>query len=71
VDYYPNFTIEIFNRYGSSIYSGNKDVPDWDGKSSKGVRLSDGELPVGVYFYVINFNDGVKGPKQGRLYLSR
>lgn len=69
---YPNFKLEIYNRYGNILYKGNAATPDWDGTASQGgVKLGDGEVPVGVYFYILEFNDGNRSPKQGRLYLSR
>src|SRR5690554_4178936 len=68
---YPNFTMEIYNRYGNILYKGNGDSPDWDGTSSSGMRMGNSELPVGVYFYIINFNQAGKNPVQGRVYLSR
>ncbi|MGA9638282.1 gliding motility-associated C-terminal domain-containing protein [Flavobacterium sp.] len=68
---YPNFTFEIFNRYGNSMFHGNKQKPEWDGKTSDASLAIDGYAPNGVYFYVINFNKGNKMPKQGRLYLNR
>ena len=68
---YPNFTLEIFNRYGNILYKGNANSLDWDGTSDKGIQIGGNKLPVGVYFYVINFNDGSRKPLQGRVYLSR
>jgi len=69
---YPNFKIEIYNRYGNILFKGYANVPDWDGTSSEGgVKLGDGIAPVGVYFYILEFNDGTRKPQQGRLYLSR
>jgi mucin-2 len=69
---YPNFKLEIYNRYGNIIYKGNTNTADWNGTSSEGgVKLSNGLLPVGVYFYILEFNDGSRDPKQGRVYLSR
>uniref|UniRef100_UPI002FD99FB1 gliding motility-associated C-terminal domain-containing protein n=1 Tax=Flavobacterium sp. TaxID=239 RepID=UPI002FD99FB1 len=68
---YPNFTIEIYNRYGTILYKGNKDKPDWNGTSSNGIQVGGNQLPVGVYFFILNFNDGARKPLQGRLYLSR
>ena len=68
---YPNFTLEIYNRYGNVIYKGNRDIPDWDGSSNTGMRMGSSELPVGVYFYILNFNKNGKDPVQGRVYLSR
>jgi gliding motility-associated-like protein len=68
---YPNFTLEIFNRYGNILYQGNASSADWDGSSDKGIQIGGNKLPVGVYFFIVNFNDGVREPYQGRVYLSR
>ena len=68
---YPNFEMEIYNRYGNIVYKGNASSPRFDGKSNQSGTLSKGDLPVGVYFYIFNFNDGTNKPEQGRLYLSR
>lgn len=67
---YPNFTIEIFNRWGQKVFKGNASNGMWDGTSSEGSLGSD-VVPVGVYFYVLEYNDGETAPTQGRLYLSR
>ena len=67
---FPNFSLEIYNRYGNLMYKGNRNTPDWDGRSNKGV-MSDGVAPNGVYFYIVNFNKDNKAPQQGRLYLNR
>jgi gliding motility-associated-like protein len=64
--------LEIFNRYGNVLYKGNINTSNWDGTSTEpGIKLDNNLAPVGVYFYILNYNDGVKEPKQGRLYLSR
>ena len=68
---YPNFTMEIYNRYGTAVYKGNVSTPRFNGKSNQSGSLGKGDLPVGVYFYIFNFNDGVNKSEQGRLYLSR
>lgn len=67
---YPDFTLEIYNRYGNLMFKGNKNKPNWDGKNSDS-SLIDGMAPNGVYFYIINFNKNNRAPKQGRLYLNR
>ncbi|NCP60300.1 MAG: gliding motility-associated C-terminal domain-containing protein, partial [Flavobacteriales bacterium] len=67
---YPNFDIEIFNRYGNVVYKGTATTPRFDGTSNQS-GLGNGKLPVGVYFYIFKYNDGQNKPKQGRLYLSR
>ncbi len=68
---YPNYSIEIFNRWGNVIYKGNASTPAWDGTSNQSGSFGDDVLPVGVYFYVIDFSDGSTEPKQGKVYLSR
>lgn len=68
---FPNYTIEFFNRYGNVVYKGNASTPDWDGISNESGTLGNDVLPVGVYFYILNYNDGQTSPIQGKLYLSR
>jgi len=66
-DLYPNFKLSIYNRYGNILYKGDINSPKWDGTE----RNKDSALPVGVYFYILEFNDGEREPLQGRVYLSR
>lgn len=68
---FPDYEIEIFNRYGNGMYRGGKDKPGWDGINYETQGLNHGTAPNGVYFYVIHFNKDNKPPKQGRLYLNR
>lgn len=68
---FPKFEIEIYNRYGSLVYRGKDQTPRFDGKSNQGRTLGSGDLPVGMYYYILKYNDGVNKPKQGNLYLSR
>ncbi|WP_417886000.1 gliding motility-associated C-terminal domain-containing protein [Zunongwangia sp.] len=67
---YPNYEMKVFNRWGNLVYKGNASTPDWDGTSNES-SLGDDYLPVGVYFYVIEFNDGSTPAKQGKVFLSR
>ncbi|MGO4918300.1 gliding motility-associated C-terminal domain-containing protein [Maribacter spongiicola] len=62
---FPNFTLEILNRYGTTLFTGDKTNPAWDG------RKGSSTAPNGVYFYIINYNKGNSEPIQGRLYLNR
>ncbi|MBP0904654.1 gliding motility-associated C-terminal domain-containing protein [Mariniflexile gromovii] len=68
---YPNFEIEIYNRYGNIVYKGNASSPRFNGISNQARTMLKGDLPVGMYYYIFNFNDGKNKPKQGHLYLSR
>ena len=68
---YPDYTLEIYNRYGNMMFKGNINKPNWDGKNSESAGFSDGIAPNGVYFYIVNFNKDNRKPQQGRLYLNR
>jgi gliding motility-associated-like protein len=68
---YPNYKLEIFNRYGNGMYKGFKDKPAWDGKNYEQSGIGGGIAPNGVYFYILYFNKDNKPPQQGRLYLNR
>jgi len=67
---FPNFTLEIFNRYGNIMFKGNINQPDWDGKNSNASFIN-GDAATGVYFYIINYNKDNLSPRQGQLYLNR
>ena len=64
---YPNFKIQIYNRWGNLMYTCDNRKPDWNGRLN-----GDGNFaPSGMYYYIINYNKDSKKPKQGRFYLSR
>ncbi|WP_418262099.1 gliding motility-associated C-terminal domain-containing protein [Flavobacterium faecale] len=68
---YPDFSLEIFNRYGNLMFKGDRNKPEWDGNNSDYKVGIEGTAPNGVYFYVVKFNKGTIAPKQGKLYLNR
>lgn len=61
IDSYPNNTLEIFNRWGNTVYKkkGYKSDTRWSGISNgRAVIYKDKRLPTGVYFYILNRGDG-------------
>jgi gliding motility-associated-like protein len=61
---YPGCKVLIYTRYGQLIFSSvNYPIP-WDG------RYKGKELPVGVYYYIIDLNDG-KPPVSGYVTIVR
>ena len=68
---FPDYSVEIYNRYGNLMFKGNINKPNWNGISTNSDNLIDGFAPNGVYFYTLNFNKNNVSPKQGRLYLNR
>jgi len=64
-----SFSLEVFNRYGMSVYSNDNYVNEFCGVSDDG-----NELPTGTYFYVMKFKtpDPVYGSlKTGWVYLNK
>ncbi|WP_413670965.1 gliding motility-associated C-terminal domain-containing protein [Mucilaginibacter sp. Mucisp86] len=51
IEYYPNCTVDIFNRWGARIFSSIGYGRQWDG------QLGGSPLPTGTYYYVINLKD--------------
>ncbi|WP_298901354.1 choice-of-anchor L domain-containing protein [uncultured Psychroserpens sp.] len=47
--------LEIFNRLGTLVYSKTNYVDEWHGQTNDGE-----ELPVGTYFYTMEYEDGTK-----------
>lgn len=68
---FPNFEMEIYNRYGNIVYKGNVGTPRFDGTSNQSRLVSKGDLPVGVYYYILNLNDNSTKPLEGSIYLNR
>ena len=71
IDKYPNNVLEIFNRWGNTVYKKKRYDNTWDGTSTGRVTVNtDTKLPVGTYYYVLDLGDGSK-PKKGWIYINR
>ena len=70
-DIFENFELKIFNRYGTLIYQGNNNTPEWDGTSTEGINNVGSQLPSGTYFYILNLNDANYNLYRGWVYLNR
>lgn len=74
---YPNNTLKIFNRWGVSVYTTRAYDTEgniFDGTSQGRVTVDqDRNLPVGTYFYMLDYEEpnGVTKTLSGYLYLNR
>ncbi len=62
-----NFTgniVSIFNQWGDEVYRAVNYTNDWGG------RFNGEDLPVGTYFYVLDFGNG-QTPQSGFIVLER
>ncbi|WP_166638530.1 Ig-like domain-containing protein [Maribacter spongiicola] len=71
IENYPNNNVKVFNRWGNQVFEMDNYDNTWDGTSMGRATISAPEkLPVGTYFYLIDFGDGSE-PKTGWLYITR
>ncbi|WP_299797789.1 gliding motility-associated C-terminal domain-containing protein [uncultured Maribacter sp.] len=71
IENYPNNNVKVFNRWGNQVFEMDNYDNSWDGTSMGRATISAPEkLPVGTYFYLIDFGDGSE-PKTGWLYITR
>jgi gliding motility-associated-like protein len=73
---YPDFTLEIYNRWGNIVYdysnNGSTTPQWWDGISGGRVTLlkEDG-VPEGTYYYILDPNNGVDEPIVNWVFVNR
>ncbi len=48
LDSYPNCSVQVFNRFGQKVFESKGYNQPWNGK------LNNKELPIGVYYYIID-----------------
>lgn len=74
---YPNNTLKIYNRWGVSVYNTrayNTEGNVFDGTSEGRVTVDqDRKLPVGTYFYILDYQlpNGENKTLSGYLYINR
>ena len=73
---YPNFSIEIYSRYGRKVYkyeNKNSTNPSWwNGYANVSLTFNRDEMvPVGSYFYVTSLNDQNNRQYTGWVYVNR
>jgi len=77
IENYPNNTVKIYNRWGVLVYKTrayNSSGNVFDGTSEGRVTVDqDNKLPVGTYFYIIEYEDqtGTMRQLSGYIYINR
>jgi len=68
IELYPNNKLTIYNRWGNIVYQKSGYLNEWDGYANT-QKIGDAPLPVGTYFYVLNY--GNQKTRTGFVYLDR
>jgi gliding motility-associated-like protein len=63
---FPKNKLEIFNRWGNTVYKAQPYNNDWNG-----TNMDEEPLPDGTYFYVLEINDGTTPPYTGFVVIHR
>jgi gliding motility-associated-like protein len=69
-EYYPHNKLEVYNRYGSLVYSVNGYKNNWKGIANVSGTFDGKVLPAGTYYYVFDIGDSL-GVRSGWLYIMR
>lgn len=60
LEFYPGSRLEVFNRWGTSVYTSSPYLNNWDGYN----------LPEGTYFFLLNV-DGIQEVFKGTVFIAR
>jgi gliding motility-associated-like protein len=69
IESYPNNRFIVYNRWGNKVYDKAGYLNEWDGWANVKFVLGSKELPVGVYYYILRYNEVRE--KAGALFLER
>lgn len=61
--------LSIYNRWGSKVYHSKNYTNDWDGRSDNSLRIGNGILPVGTYYYILEYRNHTK-IKKAYIYIN-
>jgi len=65
LEYYPENTVYIFNRWGNEIYSASPYKNDWGGLTNDGKLI-----PAGTYYFLLRLTPKGKAEYKGYIYVN-
>lgn len=69
-DIFLNFKLEVYNRWGRLVWTGNQNTEDWDGFVKEGFSIT--TATDGTFFYLLYLNDNdYPEVLKGFLYITR
>lgn len=71
-DIFINFRLQVYNRWGRLVWTGNNDTPFWNGHNNEGYIADAGPTSDGTYYYILELNDpDYPQPMAGWLYFAK
>lgn len=71
-DIFKNFKLEIYNRWGTLVWIGDNNSPDWNGYANQAIVVGNKQLPTGTYYYILNLNEPLyEKPITGWVFLNK
>ena len=70
IEKYPNNVLRVINRWGEEVFVRQRYANDWGGEPNLGLRIQDGKLPGGTYFYIFETGTDEK-PITGSIYINK
>ena len=74
INYFPENTLVIYNRWGNIVFEVKEYQNDWAGTNNGKLVIGGDELPTGTYYYVLDCKDpnmGENGIYKGYIYIQR
>ena len=69
---FVNFELNLYNRWGRLIWTGNNQTENWNGHSNENHRLDEKSTSESTYYYILNLNDSsYPEPLSGYLYYTK
>lgn len=65
IQFFPDFTLQVFNRWGQLVHTQKKEFEPWDGKQL-GI-----DLPVGTYYYIFYYKGSSGDYEAGSVVIMR
>ncbi|MBK9758391.1 MAG: gliding motility-associated C-terminal domain-containing protein [Flavobacteriales bacterium] len=69
LEFYPENTLQVFNRWGSIVLDRNPYNNNWDGRSENSLNWGE-DLPESTYYYILDLGND-KEAYTGYIYLKR
>ena len=67
LNYYPNNSVKIYNRWGTPIFQAAPYLNNWQGQSDASLSIGN-ELTSGTYYYILELGDNSE-PRKGAITL--